>query len=498
MKLLISGGRVVSANAPKGEARDIVVTDETITDIVAPNSVTDQHMQRLDAAHRLIIPGLINAHTHSHGGLSKGIGDHWNLEILQTANPWLGGQRTEEDKYLSALVTALDQVEKGTTACYDLFFEFPVPTLSGIAAVARAYRDVGLRAVIAPMVADLTFYQSLPGLTEALDKIDGGKAGMMRMGSRDACLEALRNLAAEWPHPGDRLRLGVAPTIPHHCSREFMLGCRDIAREHGLVMQTHVGEARYQAASSFSIFGMSMTRVMDSVGIVGPWFSAAHAVWLDSADMRLLADKGAQVAHNPGANMRLGSGIGAARDYLTHGVTLGIGTDGCHCSDNQNMFEAMRAASFVSRVRGLPPHEWLSTQEALQMATEGSARVLGFQDAIGKIAKGYKADLVLLDLEHVNFMPLNNAVNQIVHAEDGCAVDKVLIGGKVVVSGGRAVGIDKRALAAKVQAAVERLHAANAEARRFAELIGPVVNDFCFGLANGPATKHMHRVLELE
>src|SRR5947208_3047255 len=104
MKLLISGGRVVSANAPKGEARDIIVTDETITDIVAPNSVTDEHIQRLDAAHRLIIPGLINAHTHSHGGLSKGIGDRWSLEILQTANPWLGGQRTDEDKYLSALV----------------------------------------------------------------------------------------------------------------------------------------------------------------------------------------------------------------------------------------------------------------------------------------------------------------------------------------------------------------------------------------------------------
>jgi cytosine/adenosine deaminase-related metal-dependent hydrolase len=97
MKLVISGGRVVVANAPKGEAPDIVVVDEKIADIVAPDSVTDADMQRLDASHRLIIPGLINAHTHSHGGLSKDVGDRWSLEILQTANPWLGGHRSEED-----------------------------------------------------------------------------------------------------------------------------------------------------------------------------------------------------------------------------------------------------------------------------------------------------------------------------------------------------------------------------------------------------------------
>jgi len=495
MTLVVTGGQILSATSPRGEARDIVIDGDTIVDLVMPGSVRDDNAERLDASRRLIIPGLINSHTHSHGGLSKGIGDRWNLEILQTANPWMGGQRGPEDKYLSALITAIDQVEKGTTACYDLFFEFPVPTIDGMEAVASAYMEVGLRAVIAPMVADLTFYQSLPGFIDALTRIDGGKAGAMRMGRTEDVISALRRLAVQWSYPSDRLRLGIAPTIPHHCSREFMIGCRDVARDHGLVMQTHVGEAKYQAASSFQIFGRSMTRTMESVGILGPWFSAAHAVWLDDADMRLLAERGAQVAHNPGANMRLGSGIGAARDYLRHGVALGIGTDGCHCSDNQNMFEAMRAASFVSRVRGLPPQEWLSTHETFRLATEGSARVLGFQDLIGKIAKGYKADLVLLDLDHVNFMPLNNAVNQIVHAEDGCGVDKVLIGGRMVVSGGRALGVDKVALAAKADAAVERLHALNAEARKFSEIIEPIVVNFCHGLTDNTALAGLHRLL---
>ena len=181
---------------------------------------------------------------------------------------------------------------------------------------------------------------------------------------------------------------------------------------------------------------MSTVEIMDACGLVGPWLSAAHAIWISDTDMDLLARKGAQVSHNAGANLRLGSGIAAVREYMRHGVTVGIGTDGSASSDNQNMFEAMRAAAFVSRVRGLPPADWISTAEAFSMATEGSARVLGMQDFIGKIAKGYKADLVLLDLDNVNFIPLNDATNQIVFTENGGAVDKVLIGGKLVVAGG--------------------------------------------------------------
>src|SRR5262249_24454525 len=160
------------------------------------------------------------------------------------------------------------------------------------------------------------------------------------------------------------------------------------ARAHGLAMQTHVSEPRYLSAASFKVAGMSMTETMDACGIVGPWFSAAHAVWINEKDMALLAAKGAQVAHNPGSNLRLGSGIAAVRDYIRHGVTIGIGTDGSDSSENQNMFEAMRYAAFVSCVRGLPPADWISTVEAFRMATEGSARVLGMHDFIGRIAKG--------------------------------------------------------------------------------------------------------------
>ena len=170
-------------------------------------------------------------------------------------------------------------------------------------------------------------------------------------------------------------------------------------------------------------------------------------------------------------------------------------TDGSASSDNQNMFEAMRLAAFVSRIRGQPPQEWISTGEAFGMATEGSARVLGMQDFIGRIAKGYKADLVLIDLDSVNYVPLNNATNQLVFTEDGTAVDKVLIGGRLVVSGGRAIGIDRAALARQAGEAVERLLALNADARRFAERIEPMVSNFCRGLADDDMMHRLRRDL---
>ncbi len=493
--LVISGGLLHSAAAAQGEARDIVVEGDTIVDIVPPGAVTNANAEVLDATRRLIIPGLINAHTHSHGGLSKGVGDLWSLELLLNAAPWIGGSRHTQDKHLAALINAVEHVEKGSTACYDLFFEFPAPTVDGMEAVASAYDKVGLRAVIAPMVADLTFYQSVPGLIDALPEDARAHARDMRMGGADRSLEALEGLAKSWSHPGDRLRLGIAPTIPQHCTREFMIGCRDIAREHGLAMQTHVSEPKYLSAASFKYAGMSMTQTMDACGIVGPWFSAAHAVWINETDMTILGRKGAQVSHNAGANLRLGSGIAAVRDYMRHGVTVGIGTDGSASSDNQNMFEAMRHAAFVSRIRGVPPSDWVSTAEAFRMATEGSARVLGMQDFIGRIATGYKADMVLLDLDHVNFIPLNNATNQLVFIENGGAVDKVLIGGRMVVSGGRAIGIDHIALASQAAEAVERLSGLNAAARRYAERIEPMVSNFCRGLADDEVMHRLHRDL---
>jgi guanine deaminase len=222
---------------------------------------------------------------------------------------------------------------------------------------------------------------------------------------------------------------------------------------------------------------------LDSLGFIGPRFTGAHGVWLDADDLKLMRDRGAAIAHNPGSNLRLGSGIAPAREMIDLDIPVGIGTDGSASSDNQNMFEAMRMAAFVSRVASREPEHWLGTWEVLRLATEGGARAMGLADAIGRLAPGYKADIVFLDLGHVNFVPLNDAANQVVNCEDGSAVHSVMIGGRMMLANRRFTTIDYDRLRHAAQAAVDRLSAANAPAKARMNAMATFVSRHCVGLA---------------
>jgi 5-methylthioadenosine/S-adenosylhomocysteine deaminase len=479
-RIVVSGGIVLVSGETDTRLADIVLERDSIAAIVPPG--TADAPGTIDATGRLIIPGLINAHTHGHGGLAKGVGDRWSLELLLNAGPGINGGRTGDDRYLSTLVSAVEMVRKGCTACYDLSAMLPAPSAEALHDVGRAYADVGMRAVISPMVADRSFYQAIPGLLDALPPELRPVAEAMRTASAETILAPIRQAARDWPHPGDRIRLGIAPTIPLHCSEDFMRGCRDLANEFGLPVQTHLAESPVQRAGALKQYGMTLTAHLERMGMLGRRFSGAHAIWIDDAEIELIARHGGTLAHNPGSNLRLGNGIADMRRAIAGGVAVGVGTDGSSSSDNQNMFEAMRLAAFVSRVFDRPPEDWIGSAEALRLATEGSAAVLGMGDLIGKIAPGYKADLVFLDLDHVNLVPLNNAVNQLVNAEDGAAVRDVMIGGRFVLRDGVLPGIDWPSVASRARDAAARLAEANAGAREAAERLAPVVSHFCVGL----------------
>jgi guanine deaminase len=482
---ILRGGLVLDIRAGAAEPADILIADDTIRELGPPGCPAPEGAREISAAHRLIHPGLINAHTHSHGNLAKGMGDRWTLELLLTAAPWLGGNRGAEDIHLSAQLGAVEMVLKGCTACYDLFFEWPVPSREGLALVASAYADVGMRAVIAPMVADRTFYEAIPGLAEALPPALQEKVAALHLAPGEATLAAIRDGLNAWSFDRERVRPAVAPTIPQHCSDAFILGCAALARDFNIGLHSHVAESKIQAVTGIRLYGQTQTAHLDKLGVLGPDFTVAHGVWLDNDDMARLGDHGSSVAHNPGSNMRLGSGLADARAMLERRVNLGIGTDGASCSDNQNMYEAMRLASFVSKVQGPDVERWLSTREAALAATEGSARVLGF-DRIGRIAPGYKADLVLIDLDHPNWLPLNDPVNQLVHCEDGTAVHSVMIGGRMVVENHRILTVDLERLRDRATDARDRLAAANADNRLLYEALAPVVGSYCPGLARVP------------
>ena len=241
-----------------------------------------------------------------------------------------------------------------------------------------------------------------------------------------------------------------------------------------------------QAIVGLQRYGKTLTAHLDSLGALGPHFTVAHGVWLDHDDMKRLGDHGASVAHNPGSNMRLGNGFGDMKAMLERRVNVGIGTDGANCSDNQNVYEAMRLASLVSKGRSPDVDRWVTTDEVVVAATEGSARALGFAGKLGRLAPGYLADIVFLDLQHPNWIPTNDPTNQLVHTEDGSAVAHVMIGGRMIVENRRLTTVDLAALARDAEAARQRLEAVNAPARALYERLAPVVGRFCPGLAHVP------------
>ena len=479
--ILIRNALVLTASG-EAQALDVLVDGGAIADVVPRGAVKGEGMERVDAAGCALMPGLVNGHNHAQTGLAKGLFDRYNLETYLNAQPGVSGRRTLEDKHLSALIGAAEMVRKGCTAGYDMFAEFPLPTAEGVEAVARAYSEAGMRAAIAPMMADRTFYEAIPGLAEALPEPLRSQALKARYAPYKETLSSVQNLLKHWKFDRASIKPALGPTIPHHCSDEFLAACRDLAAEVGVGIQMHVAESKLQAVVAPKIYGKSLVAHLHDLKFLNEKFCVAHGVWLDDDDRKRLADAGASISHNPGSNLKLGSGIADMRAMLARGLNVAIGTDGAASSDNLNAFEAMRLACYLSRVKGNPPERWVSAREALHAATEGGAKALGF-DRLGRIEKGWKADLVLLDLSALHYIPLNDLASQIVFGEDGTGVESVMIGGRWVVRDRKLLTVDVEALRRKAEEVVARLRAANADAKALGEKLHPYVGHFCAGLS---------------
>jgi hypothetical protein len=264
---LVSGGLVLTP-AFTAAALDIVLEDDTIAALV-PRGTPVAEAETIYAAGTAVMPGLVNGHVHGHGTLAKGlVDDRWPLELFLNALPGLGANRAAQDKHLNGLLGAVEMVRKGCTACYDLFFEFPQPSPEGLFALGAAYDAIGIRAVVAPMVADRTFYGAYPELMAVVPEPLRTKALALQMAPAAASLASARAAFAAWPFDRDRIRPGIAPTIPLHCSDEFLTGCGALAEEFDLVMQTHLAESKPQAVIGRERYGRTLTAHLVSLNLL--------------------------------------------------------------------------------------------------------------------------------------------------------------------------------------------------------------------------------------
>src|SRR6267142_483901 len=417
MALLIRGGQVLNGAQMALEPADELIEADQIVAVGCKLSCPPG-TEELSATGYLILPGLANAHTHAHNNLFKGLADNWTLEDLLTHGPALNSCRTPEDHYLSAAIGAIEMLKTGCTAAYDLYMAVPAITDEAFEATVRAYTDVGVRVVLAPAVADVVFFQTVPGLIDLLPPDLRRTVEGMQAAPTKGLLELTERVIRRWNGAAQgRVRIAVAPTIPNQATDEFLDGCARLVGEYGVGVHTHLAESKVQVIESRRRFGKSIVARLAEHRLLGPGFVGAHGVWLAGDDIRMLADAGAAVAHNPGSNLRLGCGIAPVRELLDRGVTVGLGTDGSVCADNQNLFEALRIASVVSTIRF--PHEtgrWLDAGTVWNLATAGSARVLGQAADLGAVAAGRKADLVLVRADSVFLQPLADPLNALAYS----------------------------------------------------------------------------------
>lgn len=478
MRILIRGGVVLPLGGAEEvrEGIDLLVEEGRIAAMGAGLAPTPPPDRVVEAADRLVIPGLVNAHVHSHNNYWRGWFDSVPLDLCvlqawRVGSPVEALRLTPRQVYARALLGCAEMLRTGTTTVVDDVNLNPLLTEEYVAAVVQAYEDSGMRAVVAAHVFDVAYHRTVPfvadllpeALREALDRVPRPEAR--------ALADLARACARRWNLPGRRVRFGIGPSGPQRCSDALLEAMAEVAEECDLPIYIHALETRTQAAMGRVVYGKSLIERLRDLGVLSPRVTLSHAVWVTPADIEILASTGAMTCHLPVSNLKLGSGIAPVPRLLRAGVPVALGSDGVMGNDSLNMFEAVKFAALLHKVREPEPDRWLGAREALRMATAGGARSARL-DGIGTIAVGNRADLVILDLRRAAFAPRNDLLQQMVYAENGSAVDMVLVDGRIVVEGGRLLTVDEAAVAAEVTRDAAAFHARNTEGRRrTAELV---------------------------
>ena len=371
---------------------------------------------------RLLLPGLVNAHTHTYMTMFRGCADD-----LPFAD-WLNGhidpleaQMTAEDCYWSTLLGNMEMILNGTTASIDMFIYTET--------ASRAAEECGFRTV----------------LTRGLTGPEGGE-------------RRLREFFTEyeaWKGRCSRVTFALGPHAPYSCSEADLRQVADLAAEHGLGLHIHISESKFEQNLIREQYRCTPAELLDRCGILGPRTLAAHGVYLDDEDIALLAQRGTSVVTNPVSNLKLGNGVAPVPKMLSAGVNVALGTDGAASNNALNLFRELNLVTLLHKgLRGDPTE--LPASQGLRMATENGARALGWEK-LGRIEAGWTADLAVLDLDRVNLRPWNDLLSALAYAANGSEVESVMVEGKFLMKDREFLTIDRERVQYEVDRTCKRL-----------------------------------------
>lgn len=412
----------------------------------------------IDGRGGLLMPGLVNAHFHSSVNHMKGRLPCLPLELFMLyESPALETLRpTPRQAYLRTMLGCIEMLRNGTTAVMDDCFFVPEPTPEIIDAVAQAYADSGIRATLALDEPELSELEKLPFLDEiAPETLRPGLARRPKLGARDL-LALYDHLVTRWHGAEDgRIGAAVSCSAPQRVSPDYFAALDGLSRQHDLPVLAHMLETRLQKVLGQEKFGgRSLVRYTHDLGLLSKRMQVIHAIWVDGDDLDLIAETGANVAHNPISNLRLGSGVMPLREMLDRGIPVSLGVDEAIADDAVNMWAVMKTAGMIHTLSGDDPDRWPSAREVLRAATEGGGLAMR-REGLGTLRVGAPADLILVDLTTLPFLPLNDLPRQLVHVEQGSSVRMSMVAGRVVAEDGRVTSVDEAALLAEAREVFE-------------------------------------------
>ncbi|MFC5452054.1 amidohydrolase family protein [Paenibacillus aestuarii] len=390
-----------------------------------------------NAAGKVLIPGLINGHTHLFQTFVRGVSDHlplsgWLREII-----WPMSLAMEaEDFYLAALIGCVENLKSGATYIMDHHYIHTFP--ENDASVLRAMVDAGIRGHLARGGSDLA------------GEVRLRETEQMIFGSTDRLLD-------EWGGAASgRIQIALGPLNLYGCSRGYLERAAVFSQERGLISHVHVAETSEQIDNTMARYGLRNLELLHEVGLLSENTQVVHGIWLDDGELELIRDKNASVIHCPVSNMYLASGVARVPEMLNMGINVALGTDGPGSNNCQDNLEVLKFTACLHKVNNLDA-TLLPPMDVLRMATNGGAKAVGRSGDLGSLESGKKADLVAVDLMKAHISPVHRASSALVYNANGNDVDLVVVGGQVVVENGRSTWVDEQEVLQRAQARVDLL-----------------------------------------
>ena len=445
MGTLLQGATIITMNPQREvlEKADLLIEGDRIEKIF-PGGRTHKREgdDLLDCSGKIIIPGLISAHTHLTGMLQRGLWDEtcfesWSRKSAATEKFF---NLSPEDIHVIHGAACIELIRHGVTTVLNMFTAPMKDSLKSVHSACQAFLDTGIRGILALSLKDQS----------------PDNAGMvLEFKNVESWISLANEMSMQVRGFGPRVSFALAPSAPQRCSDHLLIGCREIAEGLNVCLHTHLAETRKHAEIGRELYGEPIVHHLEKIGFLSSALSVAHAIWLNDQEIDILKKHDVKIVHNPSSNMKLGSGVAHVKQMLNKDLAVGLGADSVNAGTIYSIFEQMKLSVLLPRsIWGA--ENWVLPAEAFTMATQGGARALLLDGIIGSIEEGKKADLAILNPSS-SLVPNNDVINELALCENGGSVESVFIDGKPVLLRKKITGTDEERILAKVSSMKSRI-----------------------------------------